>query len=62
MKYLEYFANKEETEKIFESFQSHYQKNIYNKYYYVSKYFSMVSGYNMDKYFVNNEPKKHMEQ
>lgn len=58
MKYLEYFANKEETEKIFESFQSHYQKNIYNKYYYVSKYFSMVSGYNMDKYFVNNEPKK----
>lgn len=58
MKYLEYFADKEENEKIFEAYQSHYQKNIYNKYYAVSKYYSSISGFNMNKYFSENEPKK----
>lgn len=58
MQYLEYFAAKEETDKIFKSFQSHYQKNIYNKYYFVSKYFEKISGHSLDKYFQEDEPKK----
>ncbi|MCM1053329.1 MAG: DUF262 domain-containing protein [Ruminococcus sp.] len=58
IKYLEFFANDDSKVQIFQAYQSHYQQNIYNKYYAVAKYYEYISGHNMDKYFIENEPRK----
>lgn len=58
MKYLEHFASKEETCHFFDAYQSHYQQNIYKKYYAVAEYYESISGYSMKKYFLEDEQKK----
>lgn len=58
MKYLEYFANSEEKFHCFDAYQSHYQQNIYNKYYAVAKYYESISGHSLKDYFLESEQKK----
>lgn len=51
MKYLEYFGEKEETEKNFDVHNSHYSKSIYKKYDVVAKYFENQYNIKMNNYF-----------
>lgn len=57
MKYLEYFAKREETDKNFDIYQAHYTKSIYKKYYVVAKYYENEYGVKMDSYFEEGKPK-----
>lgn len=57
MKYLEYFGEKEETEKNFDIYYAHYSKSIYKKYYVVAKYFEDKYSVKIDSYFKEDVPK-----
>lgn len=51
MKYLEYFGQIEEEVINFNSFQSHYRKNVYHKYFVVAKYYEKEYEIDMSSYF-----------
>lgn len=51
MKYLEYFGEIEEKAINFNTFQSHYRKNVYHKYFIVAKYYEKEYGVDMSSYF-----------
>jgi len=58
MKYIEYFGEKEEVEKNFSTKQSHYRKNMLNRYFVVAKYFEENYGHSLAKYFEKKEEKQ----
>lgn len=57
MQYLKYFGEREEKKVNFNVFQSHYRKNIYNKFYVVADFFEKNYGVSMSKYFEKSERK-----
>lgn len=57
MKYLEYFGQKEATEKNFDVYYAHYTKNILKKYQIVAQYYENEYIVKMDKYFKTDQQK-----
>lgn len=57
MKYLEYFGEKEETEKNFDIYHAHYSKFIYKKFFVVAKYFEEEYNIKLNSYFKENKSK-----